>query len=248
MVTTEARIAALMDEANPVPDLDIYEVNESDVAAYLATLEQRSKEMTPTDTRPTTEKQSRRPMTLRLATAFLVVVAGVIAILLSQNDGDAPVATDPTPSTADESALLAAYAAAQNEGDVDAVMRLFGFDYPVKRHPFAVNDYMNRSTALRGAEELVAGVRGSGAGLEFFDIELGDPNSVAAPDVTFNWRFYYGADGATPTGWFWKRDGAPEVLQGEAGCIGGRGGKASVEAGRFHEFDWGFPDPAMCDA
>ena len=246
-MTTESQIAALMDEANPVPDLDTYQVNEVDVAAYLATLEQRSEKMTSTDTRPTAEKKPKRAMTLRLAAAFLVVVAGVIAILLSQNDGDAPVATDPTPSTADESALLGAYAAAQNEGDVDAVMRLFGFDYPVKRHPFAVSDYMDKSTELRATEEVVAEIRGSGAGLEFFDIEVGDPNSVSAPDVTFSWRFYYGADGTTPNGWFWENDGAPQVSPGEAGCIGGRDGKAYVEAGRFHEFNWGFYDPAICE-
>ncbi|MDX1467866.1 MAG: hypothetical protein R3258_00850 [Acidimicrobiia bacterium] len=245
-MTTESQIVALMDEANPVPDLDKYQVNEVDVAAYLATLERRSQKMTSTDTRPTTEKQPKRSMTLRLATLLLVVVAGVIAILLSQSDGDAPVATDPTPSTSDESALLAAYAAAQNGGDVDTVMGLFGFNYPVKRHPFAVNDYMDSSTELRATEALIAGIRGSGAGLEFFDIEIGDPNSVTAPDVTFSWRFYYAADGTTPSGWFWERDGAPEVPQGEAGCIGGRDGKAWVQAGRFHEFNWGFYDPAMC--
>jgi hypothetical protein len=114
-------------------------------------------------------------------------------------------------------------------------MSLFYPDKPMKRHPLGGGPahYMDRSSEIRALESLVPEVQGSGAGIEFMDIEVADPGSVAAPTVTFNWRFHYGADGSESGG--------------EAGCIGGRDGKAWISNGLFQEFNWGFDDPTMCE-
>lgn len=127
------------------------------------------------------------------------------------------------------------YAEARNAGDIGEAMSLFYPDKPMKRHPLGGGSahYMDRSSEIRALESMIPEVQGSGAGTEFIDIEVGDPDSVAAPSVTFNWKFHYGADGSESGG--------------EAGCIGGRDAKAWIRNGLFQEFDWGFDDPTMCD-
>lgn len=135
--------------------------------------------------------------------------------------------------TTREAMLLANYAAASNAGDIAQAMAFFAPDPVVRRHPFGAGDYMDRSSELRALEEKVAEVRGSGAGIEFVDIVVAEGSSVTAPDVTFGWRFLYGADG-TESG-------------GEAGCVGGKDGKAFISNGLITEISFGFNDPTKCD-
>ncbi len=174
-------------------------------------------------------------------------------ILFGQNN-TGPVANQPSPSTVDEpvspgEALLASYATAVNSGDIDAVMSHYvsGSFIIVKRHPYAINDYMDRASAVRDTETLISDYVGSGAGLDIFDMVPGDPDSVTQPDVTFSWTFDYGTDGAEPSGWFWSSDDSPQVSPGEAGCIGGRDGKVFMSEGKIKEINWGFEDPTKCN-
>lgn len=132
-----------------------------------------------------------------------------------------------------EAVLLAKYAAASNAGDVLQAMRFFAPDPVVRRHPFMAGDYIDRSSEVRALEERVVEVRGSGTGIEFIDIVVAEGSSVSLPDVTFGWRFLYGADGIESGG--------------EAGCIGGKDGKAFISNGLITEISWGFQDPSKCD-
>ena len=156
----------------------------------------------------------------------------VLILLAACSGGADPTTTEPAGSSAEEE-LLNEYASLQSTGEIGPLMRLFWPDPEVRRHPFAVNDYMDRTSALRSTEEGVPAIQGSGTGLEFFEIEVSDGSSSFAPDVTFSWRFFYGSDGSESGG--------------ESGCIGGKNGKAFVSAGMFTAFDWGFADRSKCD-
>lgn len=101
MITEEGAVA-LMNEANPVPDLDSYDVVDPGVAAYLAELEHRSSEVTQLETKETVEKQRNRSPLGWLVAAVMVVVLGVALILMGQEEAPGPV--DQTPTTLVESA------------------------------------------------------------------------------------------------------------------------------------------------
>ena len=90
----EAQAVALMNEANPVPDLDEYQVAESEIAAYLETLEQRSNNVTQLDTRTREEAPTPRRSPMWWAAAVAVVVLGAVAVFVINNN-DAPVADSP---------------------------------------------------------------------------------------------------------------------------------------------------------
>lgn len=79
---TEEKAVALIDEANPVPDLDSYNVADVGVAAYLATIEQRSSEMIQLDTRPTEKKKPQRGRLILVSgtAAAAILIGGVIAL------------------------------------------------------------------------------------------------------------------------------------------------------------------------
>lgn len=95
-MSIESHVLALIEEGNPVPDPDQITDLPVEPAAYLATLDQRSSEVTQLDTR-VEKPDSRRKAGLWTAAAALVVIAGLIAFLTSGNES--PVATDPPPTT-----------------------------------------------------------------------------------------------------------------------------------------------------
>ena len=184
-----------------------------------------------------------QPPGQRMRVRFGIVGSVVLALTMSAcSDGSDAGGT--TTSTVTESTtvdalstrqgvLLNKYATALNAGDVAESMKAFAGDPVVKKHPFALNDYMDRSSELRDVDEGVAAIQGSGSGLEFVDVAVSDGTSVVAPDITFGWRFFYGADGSESGG--------------EAGCIGGRDAKAFISNGQITEIDWGFEDPTKCE-
>ncbi len=163
---------------------------------------------------------------------LLAAVVSVVLLLVACGGADSGAASDQAGPSPEEE-LLADYAQARNAGDIGRAVGYFMPNPVVRRHPFAINDYMNTTSELRASEDLVPAIQGSGTGLEFLEVEVTENPGVTDPDVTFSWRFFYGADGAE--------------AGGEAGCIGGKNGKASVSAGKFTNFDWGFLDPTKCD-
>ena len=251
---TEEQVWQLIVDSNPIPDVNVYGREQAEATTYLATLAQRSSEMTQVDTKLEETKNSKRHGLTWLVAAVLAIVAGVAVIQLSQSDNNVP-ASQPTPSTEETNAtpgevLLAGYATAVTEGDIDGVMGHY-LSNPfiiVKRHPYAAGDFMDRATEVREFESSVPGFLGSDGSLEIFDMVPGDPDSVVQPDVTFSWRFNYSADSDEPTGWFWILEGAPEFSTGEAGCIGGRDAKVFITEGKIKEINWGFRDITKCDS
>jgi len=97
-VTIETEVLALFEEGNPVPDLNDLDSVALDAAAYLATLEQRSSEMTQVETAEETETP-KRPLGPWLIAAAAAVVLGVAIVLVTSNTETAPVATIPTATT-----------------------------------------------------------------------------------------------------------------------------------------------------
>ncbi len=80
-MTTETEVFALFEEGNPVPDLDGLGSDALDAAAYLATLETRSSEVTQLDTKPTEQNGDKRSPMMWLVAAAAVIVIGVALIL-----------------------------------------------------------------------------------------------------------------------------------------------------------------------
>lgn len=243
---TEQRVMATLADSNPVPDLDELDLVQLGTANYLANLEQRSSEVTQLDTKADTPQRKRNRGLIVVLAASVAVILGVVVVLLQ--DDSSPVADDPVPTTvledatADDEALLAAHTAllanfaeASNSGDITGAMGLFTNSYPpeIKRHPYGFGTFWD-TTAVRSGVELTMAAQGSGAGVEFRDIEVSDGSSAIVPDISFNWRFDYGADGSES--------------EGEAGCIGGKNGKIFLRAGQIVSFDWGFDDPSQCDS
>lgn len=100
-MSNETKTLALFEEGNPIPDLDALEPISVDATAYLATLRARSSNVTQVEEKIDKKAPKRLPnWALLAAAAFLVVVAGVALILLSQGNEEAPVVTEPTPTTA----------------------------------------------------------------------------------------------------------------------------------------------------
>lgn len=96
-MSNETRLLALFQEANPVPDEHAMETDVKP-AAYLATLEQRSSEMTQLDTRPKRTSEQRRGRLLLVAAAAAVVL-GVAIVILTQANEERPVVTNPPVTT-----------------------------------------------------------------------------------------------------------------------------------------------------
>ena len=92
---TEQQAKTLFANANPILNTDPIYV---DAANYLATLEQRSSEMTQLDTKPVEEeKPKRRRLVLVLSTAAAAILIGAV-LLLTQSE-ETPPAIQPTPTT-----------------------------------------------------------------------------------------------------------------------------------------------------
>lgn len=116
----EAQALALLDEVNPVPDTESYELSEADIAVYLATLIERSSEVTQLETRPTEEVGPRRNRLIAVA-ALLMLIIGTAVFVLTTPGEEAPVATNLPPPTT-EPAVMAVMDAldAYNSGDIEA--------------------------------------------------------------------------------------------------------------------------------
>jgi hypothetical protein len=97
-VITEERVMTLLARANPEPD-EGFEVD-STAAAYLATLNERSSDMTQLKAKET-ETSARRPRRLPAlaVAAVLVILVGVAIVLANTSGEEPPVATQPTPTT-----------------------------------------------------------------------------------------------------------------------------------------------------
>ncbi|MGB7861233.1 MAG: hypothetical protein WBM90_12105, partial [Acidimicrobiia bacterium] len=96
---TETEAVALMNEANPVPDLDSYDVTNPGVAAYLSDLEQGSSNVTQLDTKPTEQaKPKRGRLVLVLGAAAAIILTGAL-VVLNQPEEVVPPAIQPTVTT-----------------------------------------------------------------------------------------------------------------------------------------------------
>lgn len=149
---TEDRGLTMLAGANPVPQLDLIEVD-FEAAKYLATLEQRSSEVTQIDTKAKDGKQKKK----RNATAFLVaagvvIVAG-IGFLVSNNSDSADIAG----ASASPAQVLDDYIAAYNSGDIDGVMALFSEESVITGHPFSASSTgLAEIRALHGRDMAIA--------------------------------------------------------------------------------------------
>jgi hypothetical protein len=94
-VITEMEAVALMDEANPVPDLDSYDVANPGVAAYLTDLEQGSSVVTQLDTKSAEGAEMSKKRGLWLAAAVIILVLGFGVAFLTQVSDDTPVVATP---------------------------------------------------------------------------------------------------------------------------------------------------------
>jgi hypothetical protein len=95
-VNRETQVLALFEEGNPVPDLDALEPLDIDAAAYLATLEQRSTNVSQTSTRSEKTNDGKRTRTAWLVAAAAVVIIGVGAVVaINQSADDSPAAAGP---------------------------------------------------------------------------------------------------------------------------------------------------------
>ncbi len=150
-MTTEAQAVALMDEANPVPDLDSYEVTEVEVAAYLATVEQRSSEVSQLETESKDEKRSMMPWLVAVAAA---VILGAAIVLVTQNTEEAPPAAQLTQSTiADAAPTTVANVVPTTEAAPVATVR------PASGEPIIIGaaiDQSQRMAAVDGPPNLAA--------------------------------------------------------------------------------------------
>jgi len=100
MVKTEERLMAMYANANPVELEDLLNMVELDNAEYLATLEQRSSEMTDLDTEKQEQTSDKRSWGIWLVAAAAALILGVALVLVTQGNDQAPVAAQPVAPTA----------------------------------------------------------------------------------------------------------------------------------------------------
>ena len=220
-MVTEERLNTLLAHANPVADVSKIDLIEVGATTYLATLEQRSSEVTQLDTREKDQKAEKTVRQRWLVAAVVIILAGIALVLVNQGD-ETPVADQPGP---DE--ILTEYADTRNSGDVDGVMAFYAEDAIVENHPLDDDGVATGIDEIRALEEQIPAVQGSGDGQEVIDMV------VSGNTVTFNTRFFYGADGTRNS-------------SGEAGCAGGRGHRVTVEDGKITLFVGGPESPTLC--
>jgi len=102
-VTNEQRVKTLFTEANPIPDVDSFAVDEIGGTAYLATLEQWRSEMTQLDTRSIEKKKPQRGRLVLVlgAAAAAILVGGVIALTGDQTGDTSASAAQPATVTSE---------------------------------------------------------------------------------------------------------------------------------------------------
>jgi len=115
-VITETEAVVLLEAANPIPDLDSYEVADGGSLVHLDILEQRSSEMTRLDTKKEQEKRTSKAIQW-LTAAVVVTVAGVALLIVSEDDESRQPATPLD--------LATAFIDARNGYDGEAVALLF---------------------------------------------------------------------------------------------------------------------------
>jgi len=85
-VITEDKGLTMLAGANPVPQLDLIDVD-VEASKYLATLEQRSSEVTQFDTKtPDNREKNKKNVMAFLVAAAVVIVAGIGFMVLTQDD------------------------------------------------------------------------------------------------------------------------------------------------------------------
>ena len=119
----------------------------------------------------------------------------------------------------DPASALAAYGEARNAGDVDVAVAFYAEDAVVTGHPLDEDGVATGIDEIRALEEQIPAAQGSGDGIEFVDVE------VSGSTVTFNSRFFYGANGS-------------HAIMG-AGCSGRIGDTATFEDGKIVLYEWG---------
>ncbi len=215
---TEETVMTIFVEANPAPDVDELDLVQTGSAAYLATLAQRSSEMTQVDTRSEdqNEKNTYWPW---LTAAMIIVLVGLAVVLLNQGD-DNPAA-DASPEE-----VLADYAAARNSGDVDGVIEFYAEDAVVENHPLDDDGIATGTAEIRALEEQMPGIQGSGDGVEFLDMV------VSGNTVTFNAMFF--------------RRGAEADSSVIQGCSGSKDHQVTVEDGKITLYVHGPESEILC--
>lgn len=94
-MNTEDRVMAVLARANPMPEYDSQELD-THAVTYLATLEQRSSQVTQLDTRRTEQDNTSRRTLVAIAAAA-VLILGTALVLLTRDSEE--VANDPSPTT-----------------------------------------------------------------------------------------------------------------------------------------------------
>jgi len=103
VVITEEHVVRFFDQANPIPDVESLDMEQIGAARHLATLEQRSSEVTQLSTQqPETPKPNRTSMG-SLAAAFVAVLVGVAILILNQEGEETPPATEVVSTTLGQS-------------------------------------------------------------------------------------------------------------------------------------------------
>jgi len=138
-VITEERVMTLLEHANPVGSFNDFEPVDVDAASYLATLEQRSSEMTQIETLPETKPPERSRGSLIAAAVAAVLLIATIGIPLTNND-EQPGAASVVPTTltgiegmtsGEALSVAGSYFTVFNAGDADAVLALLTSDVVV---------------------------------------------------------------------------------------------------------------------
>ena len=92
---TEERMKALFREANPIPDPDSLDTDSPDSTAYLATLKQRSSNMTRTRHEPRADTTNGTKKHIWLIAAVAILILGVVGFL-TWPDSENSVADEPS--------------------------------------------------------------------------------------------------------------------------------------------------------
>ena len=139
---TEEQMRKLFAQANPIPEPETIEFGEVRGTTYLATLEQRSSEVTKTVTDPNTDKKKANVSARWLAAAVLVILSGVVLIIMNRETPESGPIDQPVPTTttiaptstaeqpeaalagAAEMSVAESLVAARIAGDVDAAKSL----------------------------------------------------------------------------------------------------------------------------
>jgi ketosteroid isomerase-like protein len=218
VVNNREAVFTLLVESNPIPDLSVLDLADVGATAYLATLEQRSSEVTQVDTRRE-DRKAKRTYWPWPAAAMVLVLVGLAVVLLNQSD-DTPAA-DASPEE-----VLADYAATRNSGDVDGVMEFYAEDAVVENHPLDDDGIATGTAEIRALEEQVPAIQGSGDGIELID------EVVSGNTVTFDTLFF--------------RRGAEADSDVIQGCLGSKDHQVTVEDGKITLYVHGPESEILC--